>query len=74
MMKRPDNLQENTLLVKAAAKIHSMGPKYVVIKKGEHGALIFSGSHVFFALLFLLKKFLIQLVQEIHLLEGLQDF
>ncbi|RZJ27362.1 MAG: sugar kinase, partial [Flavobacterium sp.] len=26
-------------LVKAAAKIHTMGPKYVVIKKGEHGAL-----------------------------------
>ena len=36
-------------LKKAAKKIHSMGPKYVVIKKGEHGALIFSGSHVFFA-------------------------
>ena len=36
-------------LRKAAKKIHSMGPKYVVIKKGEHGALIFSGSHVFFA-------------------------
>ena len=32
-------------LRKAAKKIHSMGPKYVVIKKGEHGALIFSGSH-----------------------------
>ena len=28
-------------LVKAAAKIQTMGPKYVVIKKGEHGALIF---------------------------------
>ena len=26
-----------------------MGPKYVVIKKGEHGALIFSGSQVFYA-------------------------
>lgn len=36
-------------LRKAAKKIHSMGPKYVVIKKGEHGALIFSGSHAFFA-------------------------
>ena len=36
-------------LRKAAKKIHSMGPKYVVIKKGEHGALIFSGSQVFYA-------------------------
>jgi len=36
-------------LVKAAAKIHTMGPKYVVIKKGEHGALIFHYKDVFFA-------------------------
>jgi len=36
-------------LVKAAAKIHTMGPKYVVIKKGEHGALIFHNEHIFFA-------------------------
>ncbi|MEN9488699.1 MAG: hypothetical protein RL494_964, partial [Bacteroidota bacterium] len=36
-------------LVKAAAKIHTMGPKYVVIKKGEHGALIFQDHEVFFA-------------------------
>ncbi|HTO35449.1 MAG TPA: PfkB family carbohydrate kinase [Flavobacterium sp.] len=36
-------------LVKAAAKIHTMGPKYVVIKKGEHGALLFQGNEVFFA-------------------------
>ncbi|MCL9805994.1 PfkB family carbohydrate kinase [Flavobacterium amniphilum] len=36
-------------LVKAAAKIHTMGPKYVVIKKGEHGALIFHGKEIFFA-------------------------
>ena len=36
-------------LVKAAAKIHTMGPKYVVIKKGEHGALIFHDKEVFFA-------------------------
>lgn len=33
----------------AAKKIHTMGPKYVVIKKGEHGALIFNDSHVFYA-------------------------
>ena len=36
-------------LVKAAAKIQEMGPKYVVIKKGEHGALLFHGKNVFFA-------------------------
>jgi sugar/nucleoside kinase (ribokinase family) len=36
-------------LVKAAAKIHTMGPQYVVIKKGEHGALLFHGKEIFFA-------------------------
>lgn len=36
-------------LVKAAAAIHQMGPKYVVIKKGEHGALLFHNDRVFFA-------------------------
>lgn len=36
-------------LVKAAQKIMAMGPKYLIIKKGEHGALLFHGSHVFFA-------------------------
>ncbi|MCL8008240.1 PfkB family carbohydrate kinase [Gelidibacter japonicus] len=36
-------------LVVAAQKIHKMGPKYVVIKKGEHGALLFHGENVFFA-------------------------
>ena len=36
-------------LVKAAAKIQTMGPKYVVIKKGEHGALLFHNTEVFFA-------------------------
>ncbi len=36
-------------LVKAAAIIHQMGPKYLVIKKGEHGALLFHGKHIFFA-------------------------
>ena len=36
-------------LVNAAAKIHAMGPKYVVIKKGEHGALLFNDGKMFFA-------------------------
>ncbi len=36
-------------LVVAARKIHTMGPKYVVIKKGEHGALLFHNDAVFYA-------------------------
>lgn len=36
-------------LVKAARKIMDMGPKYLIIKKGEHGALLFHGENVFFA-------------------------
>ncbi len=36
-------------LVVAARKIHEMGPKYVVIKKGEHGALLFHDDNVFYA-------------------------
>lgn len=35
-------------LVKAARVIRKMGPKYLVIKKGEHGALLFYDQHVFF--------------------------
>jgi sugar/nucleoside kinase (ribokinase family) len=36
-------------LVKAARKILTMGPKYLIIKKGEHGALLFYGDQVFVA-------------------------
>lgn len=36
-------------LVKAAKKIMTMGPKYLIIKKGEHGALLFHEENVFFA-------------------------
>jgi len=36
-------------LVNAAKKIHAMGPKYVVIKKGEHGALLFHNGKMFYA-------------------------
>lgn len=39
---------ENSL-VKAAQKIQEMGPKFLVIKKGEHGALLFHQKEVFFA-------------------------
>lgn len=34
-------------LVKAAKKIHELGPKYVIIKKGEHGALLFHNNKIF---------------------------
>lgn len=36
-------------LVNAANKIHKMGPKFVIIKKGEHGALLFNEGKMFFA-------------------------
>lgn len=36
-------------LVKAARKIMGMGPQYLIIKKGEHGALLFNNNEVFFA-------------------------
>lgn len=36
-------------LVTAAAMIHEMGPKFIVIKKGEHGALLFEGENIFYA-------------------------
>lgn len=34
-------------LVKAAKKIHEMGPEFVIIKKGEHGALLFHEGRIF---------------------------
>ena len=40
---------EEITLVKAAQKIHTMGPEFVIIKKGEHGALLFHNKEVFFA-------------------------
>jgi len=36
-------------LVNAAAKIHEMGPTYLIIKKGEHGALLFHEGNIFSA-------------------------
>ena len=42
-------LTEEANLVKAARWIMARGPKHVVIKKGEHGAFLFSGESIFFA-------------------------
>lgn len=36
-------------LVKAAKKILNMGPQFLIVKKGEHGALLFNENNVFFA-------------------------
>lgn len=36
-------------LLKASRVIRDMGPKYLIIKKGEHGALLFHENHVFYA-------------------------
>lgn len=42
-------LSQEYSLVKAAQKILAMGPKFLIIKKGEHGALLFHEKQVFFA-------------------------
>jgi sugar/nucleoside kinase (ribokinase family) len=42
-------LSKEFSLVKAAKKIMAMGPKFLIIKKGEHGALLFNKEQVFFA-------------------------
>ncbi|HMN06103.1 MAG TPA: PfkB family carbohydrate kinase [Flavobacteriales bacterium] len=42
-------LSDEHSLVKAAHAILEMGPKYLVVKKGEHGALLFDKKRVFFA-------------------------
>ena len=56
-------------LVNAAKKIHEMGPKYVVIKKGEHGALLFNEGKCSLLRHYLWQKYLIQQVQETLLQE-----
>ncbi len=42
-------LTEQTNLVQAAKWILARGPKYVIIKKGEHGAFLFDADRIFFA-------------------------
>jgi len=42
-------LSEEYSLVKAAKVIRAMGPRFLIIKKGEHGALLFHENSVFFA-------------------------
>ncbi len=42
-------LSEEFSLVGAAKAIHKMGPEYLIIKKGEHGAMLFHSGDIFFA-------------------------
>jgi sugar/nucleoside kinase (ribokinase family) len=42
-------LSEEYSLLQASKKILDMGPKYLIIKKGEHGAFLFSKDQVFFS-------------------------
>ncbi len=49
-------LTDEYSLVKAARKIRAMGPRYLVIKKGEHGALLFHDDQVFYSPALLLEE------------------
>ncbi len=49
LVKASKKIHEMGVLVKASKKIHEMGVKYVIIKKGEHGALLFNGDNIFYA-------------------------
>lgn len=49
-------LTEKVNLVQAAKWIMDMGPKVVIIKKGEHGAFMFTGESIFFAPAFPLEN------------------
>jgi len=49
-------LTKEYTLLKAASRIKAMGPKFIIIKKGEHGALLFYGGRVFVAPAFPLEE------------------
>ena len=49
-------LTEEEALLKAARKILTLGPKYVAIKKGEHGCLLFSNTEYFSCAAFPLEE------------------
>jgi sugar/nucleoside kinase (ribokinase family) len=64
-------MSEEYSLVKAAKKIMTMGPKYLIIKKGEHGALLFHEDKVFSAPALPLEEVLIPQVLAIRSLAAL---
>jgi sugar/nucleoside kinase (ribokinase family) len=49
-------LTQEDNLVRAAKKIHRLGPKHVIVKKGEHGALLSSGGRLFLSPAFPLHR------------------
>jgi sugar/nucleoside kinase (ribokinase family) len=49
-------LTEEHNLIRAAKKIHRMGPKYVIVKKGEHGAILSTKGKLFVAPAFPLEN------------------
>ncbi len=49
-------LAQEDNLVRAAQKIHRLGPRHVIVKKGEHGALLSSGGKLFLAPAFPLRR------------------
>ncbi len=51
-------LSEESLVTKAAKKIMSMGPEFLIVKRGEHGALLFSQEDLFCAPSYLLEQVL----------------
>lgn len=51
-------LSEEPLISKAAKKIMNMGPEFLIVKRGEYGALLFSREDLFFAPSYMLEKVL----------------
>ena len=51
-------LSEEPLMLRAAKKIMDMGPEFLIVKRGEYGALLFSGEDLFFAPSYMLEQVL----------------
>ncbi len=51
-------LSEEPLMIKAARKIMDMGPEFLIVKRGEYGALLFSREDLFFAPSYMLEQVL----------------
>ena len=51
-------LSEEPLMLKAAKKIMEMGPEFLIVKRGEYGALLFSREDLFFAPSYMLEQVL----------------
>jgi len=50
------HLTKDANVVTAARKIHKLGPRYVIIKKGEHGAILSSPDGLFISPAYPLRK------------------